>query len=493
MRQLLLLVLCAVALPLGAQAPAPSTDSVAGPALSLDDAQRLARRNNPDLQQVQERRRTARAAQLSAYGNLLPSADASLGASYQQGGRQIYNGLTLGTNPNTVGSSYGLSLNYRLSAGSLIAPRVAAANRDAVEADITGATETLRSNVTQQYLTVLQAAAKADLADTLVAAAQSQVALARARSAVGSATSLDVARAEVDLATQQVAALNARNLVEIEKLRLFQQMGVAQPQNVQLTSAFTIAPLAHSLAQLMDLARDENPQVVAYRAREHSATLGVRQSRAEYTPSLQVSTGWGGYTQRTTDTDALIDDARLGAVQNMESCQVNNFARAGAGFPTRDCSQLDFTPAQESAIRSSNEVSMFDFTKNPWQLRAAIVLPLFDGFSREQRVQEATARRNDARSLVRARELQLTADVTSAYLTLTTAQKTVALQEQNAARARQELTFTEERYRVGAATFLDVTQARATYERAESDRINAVYDYHKAFAALEGAVGRPLR
>ena len=84
-------------------------------------------------------------------------------------------------------------------------------------------------------------------------------------------------------------------------------------------------------------------------------------------------------------------------------------------------------------------------------------------------------------------------EVTAAYLTLTTAQKTVALQEQNAARARQELTFTEERYRVGAATFLDVTQARATYERAESDRINAVYDYHKAFAALEGAVGRPLR
>ena len=28
---------------------------------------------------------------------------------------------------------------------------------------------------------------------------------------------------------------------------------------------------------------------------------------------------------------------------------------------------------------------------------------------------------------------------------------------------------------------------------AESDRINAIYDYHKAFAALESAVGHPLR
>ena len=36
-------------------------------------------------------------------------------------------------------------------------------------------------------------------------------------------------------------------------------------------------------------------------------------------------------------------------------------------------------------------------------------------------------------------------------------------------------------------------QRRASYERAESDRINASYEYHKAFAALESAVGRPLR
>ena len=57
----------------------------------------------------------------------------------------------------------------------------------------------------------------------------------------------------------------------------------------------------------------------------------------------------------------------------------------------------------------------------------------------------------------------------------------------------EALALAEERYRVGATTFVEVAQARADYERAETDRINAVYDYHKAFAALESAVGRPLR
>jgi outer membrane protein len=83
--------------------------------------------------------------------------------------------------------------------------------------------------------------------------------------------------------------------------------------------------------------------------------------------------------------------------------------------------------------------------------------------------------------------------VTAAYLTVTTAEKTVVLQEQNAAKAKQELKLVQDRYKIGATTFVDLTQARATYERAESERINSVYDYHKAFAALESAVGHPLR
>ena len=51
----------------------------------------------------------------------------------------------------------------------------------------------------------------------------------------------------------------------------------------------------------------------------------------------------------------------------------------------------------------------------------------------------------------------------------------------------------EASFRVGAKTFLDVTSARGTFEKAQIDRVNSIYEYHKAFAALENAVGRPLR
>ena len=50
-----------------------------------------------------------------------------------------------------------------------------------------------------------------------------------------------------------------------------------------------------------------------------------------------------------------------------------------------------------------------------------------------------------------------------------------------------------ERYRVGSGTFFELLDAQVAQLRAEIDYVNAVYDYHKAVAALEAAVGRPLR
>ena len=108
-------------------------------------------------------------------------------------------------------------------------------------------------------------------------------------------------------------------------------------------------------------------------------------------------------------------------------------------------------------------------------------------------MQEAEANRNDARYNVRATELRLKAEITSGYNNLLTAYEAVQIQTRNSEAAREALALAQERFRVGANTFVDLVQARADYERAESDRITAIYEFHRAYATLESAVGRPLR
>ena len=87
------------------------------------------------------------------------------------------------------------------------------------------------------------------------------------------------------------------------------------------------------------------------------------------------------------------------------------------------------------------------------------------GQSFELSVEQATASRANAQYNLKARDLQLTNDVTSAYLNVTAAARTAAMQEANAATARDALELATQRYSVGAGTYLDVTDARAAYEQ----------------------------
>jgi len=484
-----------------AQAPASSTffaarggaDTVTLATLSLADANSIARRNNPGHLATVNNRRTADAAVRAAYGQLLPSSDASFSVQRQQGGRQIFNGGSFGANSDVNQSSYRIGIDYRINSASLIAPKVARANREAIDADIIGSAETLRSQVTQQYLLVLQAQDRAKLQDTLLVAARSQVVLAQARALVGSATQLDVQRAEVSLGQQQVQVLQAQNQIEIEKLGLFELIGITQPRGVVLTTRFTAMPEPPPLDNLLALARAENPVVLALRSRERVADLTAKQE--SYSPTLSLSTGISGYTYSYTNSNFPVQQALAQAASSQAACIRTEEVRALLKLDNNlaACSSRALSDAQAAELRRQNSQFPFRFQNAPRSLTASLSLPIFYGFAREQRVQEVQAASADARYNVRSTELAIVAGVTKAYLTLRTAAKTSALQEQNSAKARLELKFAQDRYSNGQATFVDLVESRAAYERAESDRINAIYDYHKAFAALESAVGRPLR
>lgn len=480
-------LLLTLAMPLAAQA--------ARPTLTLAEALEIAKKNNPTYLQSVTGLSRAAAARRSAYGQLLPDANANLGASYREGRPQFFGGVAFGATSDIVSSSWGLSASSNLSLNTIQSIRRANAQMDAAEADVEASLFQLRNNVTAQFLLALQTQARAALQDTLVVQQRLQLELAQARAGVGSATSLDVKRAEVGLGTQQVAALRARNTAAVARLQLFAQLGAPMPADVMLTAELPVTAPTLGVADLLDMAKQANPNLRALRAREVVAEAGVKAARGEYTPTLSLQASVGGFTQRQQDISFTIAQQQASVAGSRRSCFTTDSIRVGAGLSSiaAQCSAIAFTPAQEQAIRTANDKFPFGFTRNPYNLSVGLSLPLFDGFGREQRLQEANASRTDARYNVRRQELAMTADVTSARVTLQAAFEAVTLQAQNAATAREALQLAEERYRVGANTFVDLTTARSEYERAETDRIDAIYEFHRAYAALEAAVGRTLR
>jgi outer membrane protein len=206
---------------------------------------------------------------------------------------------------------------------------------------------------------------------------------------------------------------------------------------------------------------------------------------------LSLQTGYIANALGYTNSDYLAQQASNGAASRFASCMFTDSLRAGAGLSTIPCGTGTLSEQQLSAARALNQP--LSFSRSPYALSAFLSIPLFNGFQREQNIELQRVARDNAEMDLRARNLQLTTDVTQAYLNLVTAAKTVDYQTQIAAKAAEDLSLNEESYKVGAKTFLDVTTARGTYEQAQIARVNSIYDYHKAFAALEQAVGRPLR
>lgn len=422
--------------------------------LSIAEALRIARANNPDYLSTLNDRWAASARVTNATLSLFTPTAQVQGSGYRsQAGERIFGGLTY-RDPGQTRLGWSLGIGYNLS-GTTIANRgLARAQARATDADISGAATLLETSVRQQYLIVLQAQAQVTLAQHVVDRANETLSLARARNSVGQGTLIDVRRAEVDKGQADVGLLRANQAVENQVLILFERLGVPAPQPVAvaLTDTFPVTAPSLDRDSLIALALRENPAVVALHAREAAATWQVRAAYSQYLPSLNLSAGYGKY--------------RI-------SSEVQ--PRDSTGAPTG---------APVTQVTKGTE---------PWNLSIGLSLPIYDGFQRNVQTAQARAAQDDLRQSIRSRELAVRADVTAAFLALQAAYQTIGMQQNNTSASAEALSLATERYRVGNGTFLELLDARVAAERADADYVTAVYDYHKAYAALENAVGRPLR
>jgi outer membrane protein len=472
--------------------------------LSLQEALNQARANSPTYRQTVNDAGPAKWGVRNAYGSLLPSVSVGSDLGYTGSGQSNFGGGFVRPTSAFYTSGYDLSLQWQLDGRTLTAPAEQKALQRATDEDISGAGVALRAEIVTQYLTTLQATAQVAVARQQVTRNVDFLTLAQARYKVGQATLLDVRQAEVAKGQSDVALLRAVQAENEAKLDLLRRMGVEPPfavDQLALSDSFPVTEPSFQLDSLLRLADDGNPSLRSLRARRTAASFGVRSAKSEFLPTLSARAGWSGFTQQFTSDQFLIDQTLSDAQSQAASCQSSNEVRAAVGLSLTDCfGQAGLDPSGTALqapvsqqIIAANNVFPFDYTGQPFQANLRISLPIFTGFGRSLRLSQARAAEQDADESARARRLQVRSDVHARFLALHTSYRAIAVQEANRAAARDQLRLAQDRYRLGAGTSLEVSDAQNAVQRAEGDYVNAIYDYHKAIAALEAAVGRPLR
>ncbi len=237
------------------------------------------------------------------------------------------------------------------------------------------------------------------------------------------------------------------------------------------------------------------------------ALLQARQAADAARRELSALLGLGEEVQYgLRDTAAIFDPALLNVVTLVEAARRSNpelarldaqidargrtlWAERGTWLPT-----ITLSYALGRSEQLPGNASLFEFapTNTSNSFGVTFNWPLFSGFEKKTRTGQASAQLQEARANKVAGLLEVEKSVRNAYDALVTAYRTVQIQQHNVELARESVRLTTERYRIGAATYIELQQATSQLTEAERGLIEARYDFMRAFAELQGAVGLPI-
>lgn len=481
--------------------PAPGIAQEIQGSLTLEEAIRLARHNNPAFLQTANDEDLAEWGVREAYGEFLPRVASNISGQYLAPGSPSFGIFDAGDLGLAVTdyyfSGYNLQASYSLQGSSLFRVASARADRAATVAGIQAAEYTLESDVTAQYLMALRAGDEVEVYRRQLARAQEGFELADARVEVGAATPTDAKQAEVERGRARVGLIEAESRLRNQKLLLLELMGMRASGDFELVGEFDLFEPDWEREDLVSRALDRHPRLRAYRAQEQARIANTRRAWSGYLPNINLIANWSGRARQIGDSEYLLSQARSSLTSQRSNCQLWNQVSAGLSQPLpdypRDCSGYVLTPEAEARILANNDVFPFDFRREPFSLYLQVSLPVFQGFTRQRQVAEAKNAATDARHNRRAEELRVRTAVTRAHDELLTALQVVEIEGRNREVAGEQLELAQERYRMGAASFMELLEAQSSAAAAERDYLNAKYRFHGAIWALEAEVGERLR
>ena len=298
----------------------------------------------------------------------------------------------------------------------------------------------------------------------------------------------DAGERNVKRAEQTVAFTVASNFLALvqqqEQLRVQRENLAAQVAQEKQIKAFVDAgsrPISDLYQQQAAVAAARSQVVNAERAFElakvdliQTLQLDPRGSYAFAPPALDTASKANAtFSLDSLLTRALGQRSDLFAQQSLVSAASQNVKAAnGSRWPS-----LSLSAGYNSAYSSATPIGFTDQLnqRRGGSLAIGLSIPLFDRGTTDLAAQRAQIAEDNARLDLKDRQQQVGLEVRRAYLDYRAATQQLDAAEAQLRAAALALQASQQRYNVGAATLLEVTQARATQLQGASALVTARY------------------
>lgn len=299
-------------------------------------------------------------------------------------------------------------------------------------------------NTRLAYYDVLLAAQQIVVHEASVELLSKELQDQQSRFNAGTVPHFNVLRAEVAVANERPALIQARNNYRITKNNLANLLGYNLPHDIwediplNLSDKLEARPYQIDLPQAIERALANRTELAALRKAEALQRENVVSAKSGYKPTVQVFAGYDWYNAQ-------------------------------------------FTPPVE-----------LNHDLHGWNAGAQLSWDIFDGMLTRGKVVQARALYERSRTDVEDKGRQIELEVRTAYSQFIEAREVLDSQKTVQAEAEEALREAQARATAGTGTQLDVLDAQTSLTQARTTEILALHDYASARARLERAIGADM-
>lgn len=408
--------------------------------LTMKEAVQIALNKNSTLQKSVSNLKSFESGEKTAFGELLPSVNASIGWNWSKNSFQV-NGTDVSSDSRSY--SAGIRSDWTLFDGlSNYANLERSRNSlEAAQLNLTRLKQDIIFNTLSAYYDVINAKKLLQVREDDVTWNQKNYEIIVEKNRLGSVTLADVYAQQVRLGNAELEVIRAKNTYETLKSNFLFYLGLdvlddytLEEPSVEQTKDFESEMKNYEDIQaLVNKALQKRPDVAGAKLSLANAELGLQIAKAGHYPRLSNSLSFG------------VSAPGLGLFGD-------------------------------------------ESTKN-YQANLTLSIPIFSGWSVENRVQLAMIDIKNSEIDLNDLNREIKKTIQKNSLDLTASFKRLDVSQKNVNAAAENRRIEEEKYSLGATTLLNVLIANSEYNNALTNLINAQYEYMKLKESMQYLLG----
>lgn len=284
---------------------------------------------------------------------------------------------------------------------------------------------------------------------------------------------------EAQAAAEEFQVVNAKNQLELSYLILTQILDLRSPDSFDIEKPGFVVPenpqIATTPSLVFSTALETQPQIKSAEVRVLSAEKDLAITRGYASPSLRFQGSWNtGYSGLSTQ----ITGYTYGGLQPV-------------GFVQSDTSMKVVTPVYTPTYQDISFNDQFLDNQNK-SLGFYLSIPIFSGLQTRTNISKAKIGIENARLSLELTKNQLNQDIQRSY-----SDAVAAINKYNSAKKAKEAMaeafyYMQQKFDVGVVNSVDFNEAKKNLSKAESEMLQAKYEYVFKRTILDFYMGKPI-